>query len=106
MQNRFEDGAGDEVTVPNGSIVFVTDAIYAAAVAAAGFVPNPAAFFFTPTAIYFGGTRYGRQPERFERAVGASPAVLPVGTYEVAVKGTASGQKVHFSSLVSDIGAA
>ena len=46
-QNRFEDSSGNEVTVPNGSIVTLTQAIYDAAVADAGFTPNANAIFLT-----------------------------------------------------------
>ena len=46
-QNRFEDSSGNEVTVPNGSIVTLTQAVYDAAVADAQFTPNPRAAFFT-----------------------------------------------------------
>ena len=45
--NRFEDGGGKEVAVPNGSIVLLTQAIYDAAVADAEFTPNPNAVFLT-----------------------------------------------------------
>ena len=44
-QNRFEDSGGNEVTVPNGVIVTLTEAVYDAAVADAGFTPNPNAVF-------------------------------------------------------------
>ena len=49
---------------------------------------------------------------RFERAVGASPAVLPVGTYELALKvaqassGSNANRKAHKRILVSDLSAA
>ena len=46
-QNRFEDSSGDEVVVPNGSIVTLTQAIYDAAVADADFTPNANAIFLT-----------------------------------------------------------
>ena len=46
-QNRFEDSSGDEVTVPDGSIVTLTQAVYDAAVADSGFTPNANAIFLT-----------------------------------------------------------
>ena len=46
-QNRFEDSSGNEVTIPNGALVFLTQAIYDAAVADAQFTPNANAVFFT-----------------------------------------------------------
>ena len=46
-QNRFEDSAGNEVVVPNGTIVTLTQAVYDAAVADSGFTPNAAAIFLT-----------------------------------------------------------
>ena len=46
-QNRFEDSSGNEVAVPNGAIVTLTQAIYDAAVADSGFTPNANAIFLT-----------------------------------------------------------
>ena len=46
-QNRFEDSSGDEVVVPDGSIVSLTQAVYDAAVADSGFTPNKNAIFLT-----------------------------------------------------------
>lgn len=46
-QNRFEDSSGDEVVVPNGAIVTLTQAVYDAAVTASSFTPNAAAIFLT-----------------------------------------------------------
>lgn len=46
-QNRFEDSGGNEVTVPNGAIVTLTQAVYDAAVTDAGFTPNANAIFLT-----------------------------------------------------------
>ena len=46
-QNRFEDSGGNEVVVPNGAIVTLTQAVYDAAVADAGFTPNANAIFLT-----------------------------------------------------------
>lgn len=46
-QNRFEDSSGDEVVVPDGSIVTLAQAVYDAAVADAQFTPNAAAIFLT-----------------------------------------------------------
>ena len=46
-QNRFEDSSGNEVAVPNGAIVTLTQAIYDAAVSDAEFTPNPNAIFLT-----------------------------------------------------------
>ena len=46
-QNRFEDSSGNEVVVPNNSIVTLADAVYKAAVADADFTPNPRAIFIT-----------------------------------------------------------
>ena len=46
-QNRFEDSSGNEVVVPNGSIVTLTQAVYDAAVADSDFTPNAQAFFAT-----------------------------------------------------------
>ena len=86
--NRFEDLSNNRILIPEGATVYLTQAIYDAAVADAQFTPNPKATFITPGAIYYGGQRYGRQRERFERAVGASPATLPVGTYDLAVNAT------------------
>ena len=45
--NRFEDGDGDEVVVPDFAEVYLTKAIYDAAVAAAAYTPNPKATFNT-----------------------------------------------------------
>ena len=45
--NRFEDSSGGEVTVPDGSIVTLTKAVYDAAVADSGFTPNTNAVFLT-----------------------------------------------------------
>ena len=47
VQNRFEDSSGDEVVVPDGSIVTLTQAVYDAAVADAQFTPNAKAIFLT-----------------------------------------------------------
>ena len=46
-QNRFEDSSGNEVMVPDGSIVTLTQAVYDAAVSDAEFTPNAAAIFLT-----------------------------------------------------------
>ena len=46
-QNRFEDSSGDEVVVPNNSIVTLTQAVYDAAVADSDFTPNQTAIFLT-----------------------------------------------------------
>ena len=46
-QNRFEDSSGNEVVVPNGSIVTLTQAVYDAAVADADFTPNANSIFLT-----------------------------------------------------------
>ena len=46
-QNRFEDSSGDEVVVPNGSIVTLPQAVYNAAVTDADFIPNANAVFLT-----------------------------------------------------------
>ena len=46
-QNRFEDSSGDEVVVPDGSIVTLTQAVYDAAVADSDFTPNVKAIFLT-----------------------------------------------------------
>ena len=46
-QNRFEDSSGNEVVVPNGAIVTLTQAVYDAAVADAQFTPNANAIFLT-----------------------------------------------------------
>lgn len=46
-QNRFEDSGGNEVVIPDGSIVTLTQAIYDAAVADAGFTLNANAIFLT-----------------------------------------------------------
>ena len=46
-QNRFEDSSGGAVTVPDGSIVTLTKAVYDAAVADSGFTPNANAVFLT-----------------------------------------------------------
>ena len=45
--NRFEDSDGDEVVVPDGAIVTLTQAVYDAAVADSGFSPNANAIFLT-----------------------------------------------------------
>ena len=46
-QNRFEDGDGDEVAIPDGADVYLTQAVYDAAVADAEFTPNANATFYT-----------------------------------------------------------
>ena len=46
-QDRFEDSSGNAVTVPNGSIVTLTQAVYDAAVADTQFTPNAQAVFLT-----------------------------------------------------------
>ena len=46
-QDRFEDSSGAEVVVPNGVIVSLTQAVYDAAVADAGFTPNVNSIFLT-----------------------------------------------------------
>ena len=46
-QNRFEDSSGNEVVVPNGAIVTLTQAVYDAAVADTDFTPNANAIFLT-----------------------------------------------------------
>ena len=46
-QNRFEDSSGNAVTVPNGAIVTLPQAVYDAAVADAEFTPNANAIFLT-----------------------------------------------------------
>lgn len=46
-QNRFEDSAGNEVTIPNGSLVALTQAVYDAAATDAQFTPNVNAVFIT-----------------------------------------------------------
>lgn len=46
-QDRFEDARGNEVTVPDGSVVTLTQAVYDAAVAKVSFIPNPRAIFLT-----------------------------------------------------------
>ena len=46
-QNRFEDSRGNEIVVPDGAIVTLTQAIYDAAVSDAGFTPNANAIFLT-----------------------------------------------------------
>ena len=46
-QDRFEDSSGNAVTVPNGSIATLTQAVYNAAVADAQFTPNANAIFLT-----------------------------------------------------------
>ena len=46
-QDRFEDSSGNEVVVPDGSIVTLTQAVYDAAVTDAEFTPNANAIFLT-----------------------------------------------------------
>ena len=46
-RNRFEDSSGNEVTVPDLSMVFLEEDVYQAAAADSGFTPNPRAFFWT-----------------------------------------------------------
>ena len=95
--NRFEDSENNRVYIPEGADVYLTQAIYDAAVADAQFTPNPKATFITPNAIYYGGQRYGRQRERFETAVGASASAgnVPVGTHTIEVEVTEDGV-AHF----------
>ena len=47
VENRFEDSSGNEVVVPNGAIVTLTQVVYDAAVADAQFTPNANAIFLT-----------------------------------------------------------
>ena len=46
-QNRFEDSSGNEVVVPNGSIVTLLQTVYDAAVTDSDFTPNANAIFLT-----------------------------------------------------------
>ena len=46
-QNRFEDSGNNEVVVPDGAIVTLTQAVYDAAVADSGFTPNANAIYLT-----------------------------------------------------------
>ena len=46
-QDRFEDSDGDEVIIPNGAIVSLTQAVYDAAVADTEFTPNANAIYIT-----------------------------------------------------------
>ena len=46
-QNRFEDSGGNAVSIPNNAEVYLTQAVYNAAVADADFTPNANATFYS-----------------------------------------------------------